>query len=254
MMSRLTVPFKDIFTTIFTVETQEGVLIFDTGTYPEDITHRLLPFLAERNIRLDAVRAIFISHSHGDHAGGLATLAPLVPDARIYTRSKKLAEQFPAQSDQPEDGEVILGDLQVVTIPGQSKDSMGLLDLREETLLSGDCLQLYGIFGSGKWGSNITLPTLHFQALEKLASLPIRRIYAAHDYHPQGWCFEGEKAVAEAIENCRKPLYVIRDLIREHPDLSDEQLAELFRDGGNRPAIHNGVVTAVRKELADERL
>ena len=94
MISRLIVPFKDIFTTIFTVETEEGVLIFDTGTYPEDITRHLLPFLAEKKIPADAIRAVFISHSHGDHAGGLATLAPLVPNAVIYTRSEKLKEEF----------------------------------------------------------------------------------------------------------------------------------------------------------------
>ena len=147
MISRLVLPFKDIFTTVFVVETEEGVLIFDTGTYPEDVTYRFLPFLEEKGIALSSVKSIFISHSHGDHAGGLATLAPQVPNATIYTRSKKLTEEFPEQARKPEDGDRILGVLQVVTITGHSRDSMGLLDTRTKTLLSGDSLQLYGIGG-----------------------------------------------------------------------------------------------------------
>ncbi len=244
---RLTLPYKDIFTSIFAVRTEEGVLIFDTATTPEDITERLLPFLEEKGISLASVKAVFISHSHRDHAGGLATLAPLVPQAKIFTRSKKLGEAFPLQSLKPEDGQMLPGDLQVVTIPGHSKDSAGILDTRTGTLISGDCLQLYGIFGSGAWGSNITLPSLHLEALEKLATLPIRRIYAAHDYHPQGWHFEGEEAVLEALENCRKPLLAIRDLIAANPSRSDEEIAAEMPS--TLPRVNPLVIAAVREDL-----
>lgn len=249
MISRLVVPFKDIFTTIFTVETEHGVLIFDTGTYPEDITGRLLPFLEEKGLALSSVKAVFISHSHGDHAGGLATLAPLVPQAGIYTRSKKLSEAFPDRCIHPEDGDLILDVLQVVTVPGHSRDSMGLLDTRTGTLLSGDSLQLYGIFGSGDWASNVNFPLLHLEALDKLAALPLERVFAAHDYHPLGWCYEGKNAVLDALDRCRAPLFLLRDLIRANPALSDEAIAALFCDGGKRPSLRPAVVTAVRNEL-----
>ncbi len=249
MISRLTVPFKDIFTSIFTVETEEGVVVFDTGTYPTDVTDYLLPFLQQRGIALDQIKVIFISHFHGDHAGGLSTLAPMVPNARIYTRSKKIAEAFPLQCHTPEDTEEFLGVLRVVTIPGHSMDSMALWDTRSNTLLSGDCLQLFGIFGDGDWAANISYPTLHLQALEKIAGLPLEQIFAAHDYHPQGWCYKGTEEILSALENCRKPLYLLRDLIAENPTLSDKEIAALFTDGGKRPSLRAAVVSACRSEL-----
>ena len=34
---RLTMPYKDIFTTVYAIKTECGVLIFDSGSYDEDI-------------------------------------------------------------------------------------------------------------------------------------------------------------------------------------------------------------------------
>ena len=220
-----------------------------TATTPEDITDRVLPFLREEGLDEEDVKAIFISHSHGDHAGGLATLLPLVPNAKIYARSKKLGEIYPHRIVVPEDGDVILGVLQVVTVPGHSRDSAALLDSRTMTLVSGDCLQLYGIYGSGAWGSNITLPLLHLQALEKLRALPLRQILTAHDYHPLGWRYDTPEKISDALDACRDSLFRIRDLIRQKPDLSDEELSLLAGDGSSYPRLHPRVIDAIRREM-----
>ena len=137
----------------------------------------------------------------------------------------------------------------MVTVPGHSRDSAALLDLRTATLISGDCLQLYGIFGSGAWGSNITLPLLHLQALEKLRAMPIGRIFTAHDYHPLGWRYDTPEAIRAALDACRDSLFRIRDLIAQHPDLSDEALALLAGDGSSYPRLHPRVVDPIRREM-----
>ena len=134
-----------------------------------------------------------------------------------------------------------------MTIPGHSMDSMGLWDTRDNTLLSGDCLQLFGIFGAGDWAANISYPLFHLDALKKLAALPLERIYAAHDYHPLGWCYEGTAGICAALDACRRPLFLIRDLIEQNPALSDKEIATLFCDGGKRPKLRTSVVTAIRK-------
>jgi glyoxylase-like metal-dependent hydrolase (beta-lactamase superfamily II) len=244
---RLTIPYKDIFTTVYTVRTPAGVLLFDTASWDEDVENYLLPFLKEAGVAPEELKYIFVSHNHTDHAGGVKELMKVYPEATILSRSAKLLEKNSRYKGIcHQEGDILLEVLQVVTIPGHSRDSMGLLDTRTKTLLSGDCLQLFGIYGSGAWGSNITLPTLHLQALEKLAALPIERIFAAHEYHPLGWRYEGE-GVADALENCRKPLFAIRDLIRHDPSRSDEEIAaEISR---TLPRLNPRVVAAVREEL-----
>lgn len=249
-ISRLTLPYKDIFTTCYTVKTPEGVLLFDTATTDVDVHDRILPFLREEGIDPRKVKAVFLSHSHGDHAGGLPALLPLLPNAKIYARSKKLRETYPERIVSPEDGDQILGILKAVTVPGHSRDSMALLDMRTMTLVSGDCLQLYGIFGSGAWGSNITLPLQHLEALEKLRALPLKQILAAHDYHPLGWHYDTPENISSALDACRDALLRIRDLILQDPALSDEELALLAGDGTAYPRIHPRVITALRTELA----
>jgi hypothetical protein len=124
---------------------------------------------------------------------------------------------------------------------------MALLDLRSRTLVSGDCLQAYGIFGSGKWGANIRLPKEHFGALERVAALKPREILAAHDYEPAGWQAKGEKEVFDYLEFCRIPLRRVRELILANPSLSDEEIAKLYGNGPVFPHIGAGVVAAMRE-------
>ena len=47
---RLTIPFKDIFTTVCLIKTDEGALLFDTATYDEDVENYIIPFLDELGI------------------------------------------------------------------------------------------------------------------------------------------------------------------------------------------------------------
>ena len=60
---RLTIPFKDIFTTVYVLKTDEGALLFDTATYDEDIQNYIIPFLDELEITEDMLKYVFISHT-----------------------------------------------------------------------------------------------------------------------------------------------------------------------------------------------
>lgn len=250
-IDRTTTPYKDIYTTVCAVKTEQGALLFDSASFSEDIAAYLLPFLRECGIGKDDLKYVFISHNHTDHAGGLKELLRHFPDLTVISGSAALREAHPETKFlDPGDGGVILDVLQCVTIPGHTQDSAALLDTRTGTLIAGDCLQLWGIFGSGKWGSNIRFPAEHMLALEKLRHLDISCILAAHDYHPMGHVYRGTDEVRSAIDACAAPLRAVAQLIRQNPDSSDEDLCARYNVAEHRPTLGAHVVTAVREALA----
>lgn len=243
---RTTVPYKDIYTTVCLVRTDMGALLFDTASYDEDVPAHILPFLAEAGVAGDELKYIFISHDHSDHAGGLKALIGHYPDAQVLSRSVGLRERFPLVNvHAPADGETVLGVLRVVTVPGHTSDSAAIFDTRTNTLLTGDCLQLCGIYGSGKWGANISYPAEHIKAVEKLRGMTISEILAAHDYHPLGHHFIGAENISAALDACLAPLDDIRRLIAENPGMDDDGIAEIYNSCG-LPVIGAHVVKALR--------
>lgn len=246
---RIRVPFFDIFTTVFLVKTEKGNLLFDTATYDTDITEIIFPALEAIGISPDSLTHIFISHPHGDHAGGIPAILATLPDVTVVAGSQALCEQHPDMHLQvTKDGDTLLDHLVTVALPGHTADAIALFDTRTKTLLSGDCLQLYGIYGSGGWGANITFPAKHLAALDRLALMDISAIHPAHNYHPEGDTYIGKEAIGRAISACREPLFLIRDMIKENPALTDEELTAKYNQKG-LPTLGVRVVTAVRLDL-----
>lgn len=249
---RIVTPYCDISTTMYVIKTDEGVMIFDTASGDSDITDALLPFLENVKIDLCDVKYIFISHKHRDHARGLGKLLEKTPDAVILSRSQALKEEYPDHNVVcPEDGDVFMSVLSVVTIPGHTLDSAAILDTRTKTMITGDCLQLGGIFGSGNWACNITFIREHFEALDKLEKMDINNIYTAHDYHPLGYKYLGKYEVKSAIDECRKPLLLIADMIKNNPDLDDEEIRAAYNASGKLPKLGVAVVAAIRNAIEE---
>ena len=251
---RITLPYKDIFTTVYTVKTDKGVLLFDAASFDTDLEQYIQPMLDELKITAADLKYIFISHNHGDHSGGLAPIMEKYPNAVILSRSPKLAEKYAAYTvEAKEDGDTVLDVLQIVTIPGHTKDSAAILDKRTNTLISGDCLQLYGIFGSDDWASNISLPALHLEALAKLRTMEIDNVYTAHDYHPYGFKHEGKAAVAKVITACEEPLTLVKILIENNPELDDDAIRLKYNASGTIPTLRVRVVTEMRNMLTENK-
>lgn len=253
---RTTLPYKDIFTTIYTIRTPQGVVLFDAGSFDTDAQEYILPFLKEVGVEAEELKYIFISHNHGDHAGGLKALAPHFSEACIASRSPDIKNRYTGDQQRiaPEDGEMLLDTLQVITIPGHTLDSMALLDKRTNTLVTGDCLQVYGIVGSQDWASNVCFPVEYLAALEKVRALDVDQIVTAHDYYPYGYRADGKEAVAQMIHGCIAPIRRMEKLIREHPELSDGQIRQLYNDQPNTPTVRVGVIAAMRQAILENRI
>lgn len=237
---RLKVPFADIYTTVFVAVTPAGTVLFDAAAKDSDVDTYIVPALKRLGVRPDYV---FISHNHGDHSGGLERVMELYPAAKVVTSSKKLQHNYGKRVLCPEE-KPFLQVLQPVFIPGHTADAVGLLDTRTATLLSGDCLQAYGIFGAGPWGTAIRHIGPHLQAIEKLRTMEIQMLATAHDYHPFEAVVRGTE-VSRFLDTCIEALGRIRNMVLTNPDLEDEQLACLCNDG-SLPRIDHGVVAGMR--------
>lgn len=247
---RLTIPYKDIYTTVCVVKTPEGAALFDTGSYDSDVDRYVFPFLEELDIKAQDLRYVVISHNHTDHAGGLARLMAYFPETHIVSRHPAIAEQYRNYTVlAPNDGDPLLGVLRIITVPGHTTDAVALLDTRSKTLLTGDSLQLYGIYGSGKWGANIGLPTEHLAAVEKLRGMDIDTIVASHDYHPLGYFVQGKEAVLRYLDACPEALYKIRDYLCIHPEQDPEEAAEAYNTCSGLPTVGSHIFKAIRAAM-----
>lgn len=247
---RLELPYKDIYTTVYVLRGEHGTILFDTADTQRDVEEGIVPMLEEIGVKAEELNFVFISHNHRDHAGGLNWVMEHYPKACILSRSADLQEKYAAFSfHMPEDGELIANQFRVVTIPGHTRDSMALLDTKTKTLVTGDCLQLYGIFGSTDWACAIYVPELHKPAVEKVRGLDIECICTAHDYHPYGFCYRGRERVKKALDACIEPLDEIKNIVLDNPDMEDAAVRQNYNELDKRPTVNLRVIAAVRKAV-----
>ena len=97
------------------------------------------------------------------------------------------------------DGELFLNCLTSVSLPGHTQNSVGYLDTRTNTLLSGDCLQLKGV---GKYRNGIAYVDHYINSIYKLQQMKLDRIIAAHEYDPLGSVASGRDAVEAYLNLC----------------------------------------------------
>lgn len=246
---RLTIPFEDIYTTVFFIRTAAGYLLFDTATYDSDIDRYILPAMEQLGITPDKLKYVCLSHSHRDHAGGLSRLMQICPAVCILSHSDSLRSSFSQYGTEDiQDNQTILQDLRLILIPGHASDCTAILDTRSNTLLTGDCLQVYGIYGSGNWGTNITMQSAHRQALQKLRSFPVNTIIASHDYHPYGYIAEGKATVEHYYAGCEEALDAVQKAVNDHPDMDDQAVAAWYKETTGLPRTGAHVFAAARWE------
>lgn len=224
---RIKIPYKDIYTSVFIIKTPGGDILFDTAATEKDVEKYILPAIDSD------VRYLAISHNHTDHAGGL----------------NRILREFPDVCR-----DILPDEVELINLPGHTEDSIALLDRRSKTLITGDGLQVYGIYGSGKWGASITHVSEHLEALKHIESLDVETILMSHDYHPVGNCVTGKEQVKACISECRNALIAIRDEIIKSPDLSDEEIVESYNAKSRLPTVGWWVARGVRRAISENKI
>ena len=182
---RLKVPFEDLYTSVFLIESESGVILMDCATTAKDVDTYILPALGEMGYTPADVWAIVLSHRHSDHAGGLARLLAHAPQMKVVEGEEKLTES-----------------LLTYPMAGHCKDCIGVLDLCTHTLLSGDGLQGEGV---GKYRCGVDDDGAYLQTLARVEQDErIERILFSHAYEPW-YCdaISGRSAVLQCVADCR---------------------------------------------------
>ena len=90
---------------IFLVKAETGYLLIDTG-YPQDF-ETIVKELKNRNIRLEEINWIFLTHHHDDHAGAAARLMKET-GAVVITHEKAVKPLSEGRSDEPDESAVTI--------------------------------------------------------------------------------------------------------------------------------------------------
>lgn len=113
----------------------------------------------------------------------------------------------------------------ILNLKGHTEDCAGVLDLKNNVLVSGDSLQLYGI---GRYGTNVEDPSGYFDTFDRLFAMKLDAIVSSHDYYPLGSAAIGADAARKYLETCKEAYELILDTVREHPGLDAREIAKIY--------------------------
>ncbi len=183
---RLRVPFENIYTSVFLITSEENKILVDCGTTAYDVASVILPSLSELGYTLSDLNMLVLTHHHSDHSGGLARIREIAPSIAVITDIREVFEKATTYA-----------------LPGHTEDSIGILDGRTGTLISGDALQGAGI---DKYRCSTKCADKYIETLEKIKSdESIENILFSHAYEP--WNTDavfGREKVIECINECEK--------------------------------------------------
>ena len=183
---RLKVPFEDLYTSVFLIESESGVILMDCATTEKDVDTYILSALGEMGYTPADVWAIVLSHRHSDHAGGLARLLAHAPQMKVVEGEEKLTES-----------------LLTYPMAGHCKDCIGVLDLCTHTLLSGDGLQGAGV---DRYRCAVKDKKAYLETLNRIRNDErIENVLFSHAYEP--WdCnrVHGRANVCDCLMKCKE--------------------------------------------------
>ena len=181
---RLKVPFDNIYTSVFLIKTDNGAMLVDSATTIEDVDEYTIPALNALGYEITDINTLVLTHHHSDHAGGKDGILSLAPDISVVNSVCEICNGISTYS-----------------MTGHTEDSIGVLDMRTSTLISGDGLQGAGV---DKYRCYLKAPKEYIKTVEKIKNdKRIENILFSHAYEP--WNKDsaiGRDEVKACLEAC----------------------------------------------------
>jgi glyoxylase-like metal-dependent hydrolase (beta-lactamase superfamily II) len=183
---RLRVPFENIYTSVFLITHTDGNILVDVATTAYDVDNYIIPALENLGYKAADVSKLVLTHKHGDHAGGLERFLEYAPEVSIITGEECLQSGIASYP-----------------LYGHTEDSVGVLDFRTGTLISGDGLQGAGV---DKYRCSLQDRAAYMETLDRVEKdNRIENILFSHAYEP--WNVDraiGRKNILDCISDCRR--------------------------------------------------
>ncbi len=249
-VTRLCVPFEDIFTSVYVLLEGERCAVLDSADKAEDVQRYLFPFLQAKQWTPEY---LICSHFHGDHCGGSQTLLAAYPDCKAVGFAP--SSPFPAERwIQAEDGRMLFDRFALLRLPGHTDDSLAVYDMKTKVLFTCDCLQQCGV---SRYGTGITDANAYVHSVARVRSLNVEALVAAHNFVPGGDIAEGKAAVAAYLNVCIDTLVNTKTFIDAHENgmemcsdehYTDKTIAEMYNDThAYHPPLDAGKIAAIRR-------
>lgn len=240
---RIKIPFDNIYTSVFIIKVEDFLILADTATTKDDVTEYIVPEIEKSGGNL---KYVILSHNHGDHLGGYKYIKEIYPKVKVilfdenYAINKGFTDYII-----PKDEEVFFDCIKLYNFKGHSKDSLGLLDTRQNTLLTFDSFQLMGV---GRYGGGITNIKEYFESLNRAKNIGVNILIPSHEYYPMGSFIEGEDT-GKFFDECKNCVYMYKDFLDKNPLLDCEQLAALYNNTyPERPKVNKNIFELISNE------
>lgn len=212
-----------IKTCVFLISDRNGreYSMIDTGLDETTTREQLLPAIKRLRIPLESIKTLLITHSHFDHVGGLESVLSSMPHLEVFAAEKLTPTTKPLS-----DG-FLFGDLQAIALPGHSLDGYGFLDLRTNSLLSGDAIQAWGV---GDFGVSAESPEKYLESHEKLLKMHIENVFSSHYYDFSGIRAIGKSESTKFIEESKKNYVELIDFVHNQLAKTDNprEICKIF--------------------------
>jgi glyoxylase-like metal-dependent hydrolase (beta-lactamase superfamily II) len=234
----------DIYTNSYLIIGTKGLAVVDAGSTKTG--EQVLTLLSDLAIDKSRLRAIIVTHAHGDHVGSAADLRDetgcmivVHKDGAELMRNLELMfwdfmQSFPMQfpftekmhdmwfdiANKPASPDILYKDgfaldlgnivLQAIPTPGHSVDSICVYEPNKHWLFTGDSIQGFGDFTNTPCYRDATI---YRDSITKLTKLQVDQLFPAH--LPEMNHDEAQKYLESSLENVDRADALVREALKK---------------------------------------